>query len=69
MCGTNVNGRCLYNKSYCDLRGRIKGAVRTLYPVYVERANMANIVRTILAILARWCALFGIPLFESQKPY
>ena len=57
----------IINWNYCDLRGWIKGAARTLYPVYVERANMANIVRTILAILARWCALFRIPLFESLK--
>ena len=24
---------------YCDLRGRIKGAARALYPVHVERAQ------------------------------
>ena len=26
------------NDSYCDLRGRIKGTARALYPVFVERA-------------------------------
>ena len=35
------------NYTYCDLRGWIKGAALNLYPVYVERANMANIVWTI----------------------
>ena len=48
----------LNNNNYCGLRGRIKGAAHTLYPVHLERANMVNIVRTIWAILARWCALF-----------
>ena len=26
-------------KPYCDLRGRIKGTARALYPVHVERAQ------------------------------
>ena len=31
-------------RSMFDLHGRIKGAARALYPVYVERANMANVI-------------------------
>ena len=27
------------NIPYCDLRGRIKGAARALYPVHIERAQ------------------------------
>ena len=27
-----------FNSYYCDLRGRIKGTARALYPVFVERA-------------------------------
>ena len=53
------------NIIYCDLRGRIKGAAHTLYPVYLERAN---IVRTIYAILARWCALFRISMGKTIQP-
>ena len=36
--------------AYCDLRGRIKGTARTLYPVFVERAVYGQyiIVWTIL---------------------
>ena len=34
----------------------------------LERANMANIVRTIWAIFARWCALFRISMGKPIQP-
>ena len=34
-----------HTSSYCDLRGRIKGTARTLYPVYVERAQYGQKAR------------------------
>ena len=40
--GTTRLKKLRLNTPYCDLRGRIKGTARTLYPVYVERANMGK---------------------------
>ena len=56
------------NITYCDLRGRIKGAAHTLYPVYLERANMANIVRTIWPYWHAGVRYLEIERFENTKP-
>ena len=33
-----LHGMHVHTGIYCDLRGRIKGTARALYPVFVERA-------------------------------
>ena len=38
-----LSSLCLIITPYCDLRGRIKGATRALYPVHVERAHDMNV--------------------------